>query len=236
MAAVSCPLCARITVTRIMQSSDMACCPVQAPETSKYVAEAEIDALVRSDDEPACSPTSTDEGSDDLSAPSPFSVVTGGGRFGGISLKLPSIRIKTGKKAAAAGDKGAVRKLSAAASGKGSAKPPRCQPSLNRGSMGSAANIAVAASLQRRSMGGPLPPRAASSLSRQLSAELSGARMASGLPGSGFGCAADYALAARRQSSTDFAAQMQALDDAVFDAAQEAIDRARLPRLSGCAF
>ena len=210
---------------------------MQAPDTSKYVAEAEVDALARSDDEPACSPTSTDEGSDDLSAPSPFSVVGSGGRFGGMSLKLPSIRIKTSKKAAATGDKGAVRKLSAAASGgKSSAKPPRCQPSLGRGSMGSAANIVAAASLQRRSMGGGLPPRSGSGLSRQLSAELSASRMASAAAGSGFACAADYALAARRQSSTDFAAQMQALDDAVFDAAQEAIDRARLPRLSGCAF
>ena len=208
----------------------------QAPEPIKYGVEAELDNLVRSDDEPACSPTSTDEGSDDLSAPSPFSVVASGGRFGGMSLKLPSIRIRTGKKAAAAGEKAASRKLSVAASGKSSAKPPRCQPSLSRGSMGSAANIAAAASLQRRSMGAALPQRAGSSLSRQLSAELSSARLSSSGVGSGFGCAADYAFAARRQSSTDFAAQMQALDDAVFDAAQEAIDRARLPRLSGCAF
>ena len=213
------------------------CCPAQTPDTSKHVVEAEVDALARSDDEPACSPTSTDEGSDDVGAPSPFSVIASGGRFGGMSLKLPSIRIKTSKKAAAAGDKGAVRKLSAAGSGKGSAKPPRCQPSLGRGSMGAAANIAAAAaSLQRRSMGGGLPPRAGSGLSRQVSAEYSAARLASAAAGSGFLCAADYALAARRQSSTDFAAQMQALDDAVFDAAQEAIDRARLPRLSGCAF
>ena len=216
------------------------CCPAQAPDAGKHVAEAEIDFMTRSDDEPSCSPTSTDEGSDDNSAPSPFSLVASGGGFAGISLKLPTIRIRTGKKAvAAAGEKGAVRKPSTAASGKGaSAKPPRFQHSASlkeRASMG-AGGVAAVASLQRRSAGAPLPPRGSGAvLSRQLSAELSGLWVNAG-SSSGFGCAADYALAARRQSSTDFAAQMQALDDAVFDAAQEAIDRARLPRLSGCAF
>lgn len=56
------------------------------------------------------------------------------------------------------------------------------------------------------------------SFTRQLSRQLSSSELLPSWSQSSSQCATDYAYNFHRQSSADFAAQLQALDDAVFDA------------------